>query len=101
MIYNPYLLADVDVAPTLRRSLRVVVDHQLVSLPKGKKFDRAGRIVDAGSDYGQCNCQCSHVRKAWRTYCKCSPGIIYCTECYAAHRIATAIQEEEENNASY
>jgi len=62
------------------------VEHKLLRLEKGKKFDRSGRIVDAESDYPQASCSCPiGNKKKKRMFCACSPGIILCHECYSQH----------------
>jgi hypothetical protein len=56
--------------------------HELCKIPKGMKF-QGGRLTKSSMEYGQYKCVgCS--RKI-RTYCKCTPGMMYCSEHYAKH----------------
>jgi Transposase IS4 len=82
LIYNKYIVQERE--ENVRRSKRRSsnLDHELLTLPRGKKFS-ANFIVRGNMDYQQY--KCSGCIKRTRTYCRCSPGIARCTECYASH----------------
>jgi len=86
LIHNPYLRQEDDTTPS-RRSKRLKDlnnAHQLMKLPCGKKFTRDGRMVKSTSKYpfNFCICRLHRVR----TFCKCSPGVLRCIECFATHK---------------
>ena len=64
--------------------------HHLVALPTYQKFDR-GQLVRCRSKYQTWFCECKAVHV--RTYCTCSPGILYCPECYAKHQVEASMEE--------
>jgi Transposase IS4 len=74
----------VEVTEASRRSRRRLSgkDHELLTLPKNRKFS-ANHIVPAAMAYPQFKCH--DCPKKRRTYCSCSPGIIRCSDCYAEH----------------
>jgi len=93
LIYNPYR-AEVLPEPIAARLRPRLVEHKMLRLEKGKKFDGTGRVVDAASDYPQASCSCPKgQKKKKRTYCACSPGIIRCHECYGAHLVDVQAEE--------
>lgn len=63
--------------PRMVRSL-----HELVTIPKFKTF-RGPDLVTCNTKYAQRQCSCRSCK--CRTYCKCTPGVYLCTQCYAAH----------------
>ena len=83
LIHNRHYNDEEDMTPVLRskRQRRVPghATHKLLTLAKSKKFD-GGRIVDAESSYPQH--KCSGCSKKICTYCKCTPGVYRCHECY-------------------
>ena len=64
--------------------------HCLVALPTYQKFDK-GQLVRCRSKYQTWFCECKAV--CVRTYCTCSPGILYCPECYAKDQVEASMEE--------
>lgn len=60
--------------------------HELLTLPRKTKF-RGFEIIESECQYPQT--KCTGCPKRIRTYCRCSPGIVRCQECYAKHLIET------------
>ena len=73
-----------------RRSTRQSSEHCLTALPTYKKFKNL-RIVKCKLKYQKWQCKCKAARV--RSYCKCSPSVIRCVECYATHRIDSEMQD--------
>ena len=90
LIDNPYLAREV-VNQERRNVRRRTGACELLSIPRGKKFEGA-RLVAAGSAYPQRSCIYCHGKT--RTYCRCSPGNIVCKNCFPAHIV------EVQNNCS-
>jgi hypothetical protein len=84
LIYNPYLDTDEDDSPSKRKSKRQreSLGHELMRIPRGKKFSGV-RLVAAKSNYAFNFCSCREKRV--RTYCKCNPGVLYCSLCFVTH----------------
>jgi hypothetical protein len=62
---------------------RRVETHELLKIPKNKLFQSDSTFEYCGTAH---NChQCSDCRRRMQTYCKCSPWIHLCSECYADH----------------
>ena len=87
LIENKYLIAD---RLQRKRPRRGETSHCLISLPTSRKFDN-GRMVRCRSKYQTWFCECKAARV--RTYCTCSPGILYCPECYAKHQVEASMEE--------
>ena len=85
LIDNPYLAEESE--RDRRRSARVARSccHELRTLPKKRKFD-GSEIVISESDYPQTTCVGRH--KKIRTYCRCSPGVYRCAQCFSEHLFA-------------
>jgi hypothetical protein len=82
LIYNNLLKEEEETeAKRVTRASKHLV-HELVKIPRKMKF-KGSRMVKAAMDYGQY--KCIGCKKKVRTYCKCSPGVIYCPEHYAKH----------------
>ena len=85
LINNKYISnEDLD---TLRRSKRKSKshennEHEHLTIPPFKKFSGA-YLVDHNMIHPQFKCTSCH--KKVRRYCRCTPGIIRCVECYAIH----------------
>jgi len=90
LIFNRYL-DESDGVNGRRRSRRSTIDveHALLQIPDFHKFDNTGQLVRAKSRYPQAQCFCRKKRP--RTYCRCTPGIRRCTECYAVHVTEVAV----------
>ena len=83
LIENHYRIAEENLK-MMRKSSRLAASltHELVHLPAGKKFSGA-RMVKSLIKYPQRKCDgCS--RKI-RTYCKCTPGVHRCNQCFTLH----------------
>ena len=84
LINNPYLEKEQDDSPNTRKSKRNrdTGGHELQHIPRGKKFSGA-RLVPAKSNYAFNFCSCRTKRV--RTYCRCSPGVLFCSLCFVTH----------------
>ena len=71
---------------------------ELLTLPLFKTFSGA-EIVSCNGKYNRKRCFCGKIRT--RTYCKCTPGVHRCPECYASHceMVANANYRDEPNLA--
>ena len=84
LIYNEYYNEIEDKTPEKKAKKQRTSPHCYCTLPRGKKFHN-GRMVNTKSNYPQHKCtSCTHRT---RGYCKCSPGLYQCNECYAIHLI--------------
>lgn len=84
LIYNNLIMKEVeDNEKRGTRSSNQLI-HELVKIPKQMKF-KGSRMVKSKMEYGQY--KCVGCPKKVRTYCKCSPGVIYCSEHYAQHKV--------------
>jgi Transposase IS4 len=86
LIYNKYLNDPNYPCEGNRRGKRKRASnnpHEFMTLPPFKKF-RNKVLVRANMKYGQYKCVLCKSRT--RKYCRCSPGIFYCQECYAEHK---------------
>ena len=84
LINNPYSNKGESEKRT-REAAVVDMEHSLVSLPQYKTFQNA-RIRGCKTRYIQLLCSCEQ-RIRVRTYCKCSPGVMRCSECFKTHLI--------------
>jgi Transposase IS4 len=82
LIYNRYIAQEQQEEHRRSRRTSRNLEHELTTLPKKRKFS-VTRIVRANMDYQQF--KCSGCPKRIRTYCRCTPGIFLCKECYAKH----------------
>jgi hypothetical protein len=84
LINNAYLTMEQQGESPGRKSKRIRESHghELVHIPRGKKFQGA-RLVKSKSNYAFNFCSC-HAKRV-RTYCKCTPGLLLCTVCFATH----------------
>jgi Transposase IS4 len=82
LIYNKYIQQEAE--DGLQRSKRKSpnMDHEFLTLRVFTKF-LVDKIVKANMKYAQF--KCTDCTKRIRTYCRCSPGIMRCIECYAVH----------------
>jgi hypothetical protein len=81
LIYNHYV-ASQDVSPRASKRLRDILGHELLHIPRKKKFSGA-RLVPSKSNYAFNFCFCREKRV--RTYCRCSPGTLFCSLCFVTH----------------
>ena len=72
--------------------MRRSVDHVLMTVPHFKKFVK-GRLVNCKTKYGKW--KCTDCSRNVGSYCSCTPGLMYCTECYANHRADIAGEEKQ------
>ena len=77
LIKNRYLIAKQSARKQTRYGATI---HCLVALPTFRKFEN-GQLVKCKSKYQTWYCSCKQVPV--RTYCACSPGILWCQECYS------------------
>jgi ribosomal protein L37AE/L43A len=90
LIYNKYIVKETEegVKRSCKRSS--IFDHELMTLPQYKKF-KSNKIVGSNMQYPQF--RCGYCRKRTRKYCRCSPGVYRCQECYANHRAGDYIED--------
>lgn len=82
LIFNEYLVPEGE-SPRRTSARRAHLHtHELLTLPPNKKFRQDGAMVHSDTTYAQRKCACGN---RVRTYCKCSPGLHRCAECYALH----------------
>jgi len=86
LIYNEYYAQEEEESPrrSQRKNSRYCRAHELLTIPPFKKFRSDGCFENCKTKHNQRLCQCG---KRTRTYCKCSPGIHLCSECYVEHRL--------------
>jgi hypothetical protein len=93
MIYNPESPEVEEDHQSKERSCKKQkqVHCELQTLSRFCAFDahEKTKIVTVKTEYNQRKCVCGMGRT--RTYCKCSPGVHRCPECYADHRIEVAM----------
>ena len=89
LINNEYLQSGV--SPRSGRK-RHSVDHVLLTVPHFKKIVK-GRLVNCKTKYGKW--KCTKSSRNLRSYCSCTPGLMYCTECYANHRADIGGEENQ------
>ena len=57
------------------------IEHVLTMVQPYKFFQ--GKLTNCKIKYGKWKCtDCAHIV---RLYCLCTPGLMYCTDCYANH----------------
>ena len=84
LINNPYI-ATQETQRRTREARTVDMEHSLVRLPPYKTFKNL-RMHSCKTQYIQLKCTCER-RVRVRTYCKCSPGVMRCSECFKTHLI--------------
>ena len=63
------------------------VEHVLTMVPPYKKFVQ-GQLTNCKTKYGKWKCtDCAHIV---RSYCSCTRGLMYCTDCYGNHHADVA-----------
>jgi hypothetical protein len=93
MIHNPDVPIGEEDHQSKERSCKKQkqVHCELQTLPRKCAFDahEPTKLVATKTEYNQRKCVCGLART--RTYCKCTPGVHRCPECYADHRIEVAM----------
>jgi Transposase IS4 len=86
MIYNDYLdKENKELTSDERRTSprnRPKLDHELMTLPAKTTF-KGTLMVSVQTMYHQL--KCSGCARRVQTYCRCTPGVVRCNECYARH----------------
>jgi hypothetical protein len=82
LIYNNLIKTQEEEEQTRATRSSIQHIHELCKIPKNMKF-RGGRLCKSAMGYGQY--KCVWCKRKIQTYCKCSPGVIYCSEHYAKH----------------
>ena len=65
-------------------------DHALVMVLQFKKFIQ-GRLVTCKTKYGKW--KCTNCSKFVRNYCSCTPGLMFCIDCFGDHRADVAMAD--------
>ena len=68
------------------------VDHVLMTVLHFKKFVK-GQLVNCKIKYSKW--KCTDCSQNVRSYCSCTPGLMFCTECYGNHRADLAGEEKQ------
>ena len=72
------------------------VEHSLIMVPIYKK-NLQGQLVSCKMKYGKWKCMdCS---KFVRSYCSCTPGLMFCTDCFGNHHADLAMNDP--NNTKF
>ena len=82
LIHNKYIQEEVKEGIRQSRRRSVNLDHEYVTLPTNSKFSN-GCIATSNMKFAQFKCKT--CTKKIRTYCRCTPGVMRCIECYANH----------------
>ena len=62
-------------------------------VPPYKKFVPE-QLTNCKTQYGKW--KCTDCTKIIRTYCSCTPGLMYCTDCYGNHHADFAADDKDE-----
>ena len=62
--------------------------HTLTMVPINKKFNQ-GRLVNCKTKYGKW--KCTNCPKFLHSYCSCTPGALFCTDCFGDHHAEVAV----------
>jgi hypothetical protein len=93
MIHNPDVPVKEDDHQSKERRCKKQkqVHRESQTLPRKCTFDahEPTKLVATKIEYNQRKCVCGLARK--RIYCKCTPGVRRCPECYADHRIGVVM----------
>ena len=87
LINNKYLRSQLTPKKQKRRGS---VQHSLVMVPIYKKIIQ-GRLVSCKTKYGKW--KCTDCSKFVRSYCSCTPGLMFCTDCFGNHHADFAIND--------
>ena len=96
LMENTYL--EIDKREEMRkRTIDSVMVHKLLTIPRGMEF-KGDHLVKSKIQYPQQ--KCSGSKRKIRTYCKCSPGILRCHDCYFKHTFDELISDSLKINIS-
>ena len=84
LIFNCYLVEE---KLSKKRPRRGSMEHSLIMVPKHKKIIQ-GRLVPCKTKYGKW--KCTNCSKCVCSYCTCTPGLMFCVDCFANHRVEVA-----------
>ena len=62
--------------------------HTLIMVPTHTKFIQE-RLMTCKTKYGKW--KCSNCSKFVCSYCSCTPGLMFCTDCFGDHRVDVAM----------
>ena len=66
------------------------IQHSLIMVPVYKKIIQ-GRLVSCKMKYGKW--KCTNCSKFVRSYCSCTQGLMFCTDCFGNHRADLTIDD--------
>ena len=66
------------------------IEHSLVMVPVFKKFIQ-GRLVTCKTKYGKW--KCTSCDKFVHSYCSCTSGLMFCTDCFGNHHPELAMDD--------
>ena len=95
LIENRYLIVE---QSARKQTWHGEMIHHLVALPTFKKFEN-GQLVKCKSKYQTWYCSCKQLHV--RTYCTCSPGILWCQECYSEHKVEATMNSLNQLNSVF
>ena len=84
LIFNRHLVQE---EQKKKRPRRGSLEHSLTMVPTNKKFVQ-GRLVPCKTKYGKW--KCTDCQKFVRSYCTCTPGLMFCVDCFGNHRAECA-----------
>ena len=84
LIFNCHLVQE---EQQKKRPRRGSLEHSLTMVPTNKKIVQ-GRLVPCKTKYGKW--KCTDCKKYVRSYCTCTPGLMFCVDCFGNHRAACA-----------
>ena len=87
LIFNKHLCTGT--TPT-RRKKRRSIEHSLVMVPVFKIFIQ-GRLVTCKTKYGKW--KCTSCDKFVHSYCSCTSGLMFCTDCFGNHCAELAMDD--------
>ena len=87
LIFNKHLCTGT--TPT-RRKKRQSIEHSLVMVPVFKKFIQ-GQLVTCKTKYGKW--KCTSCNKFVCSYCSCTSGLMFCTDCFGNHHAELAMDD--------
>ena len=85
LIFNHYLL---DEQTTRKHRRHGSLEHSLIMVPIFRKFIQ-GRLQKCKMKYGKW--KCTNCPKFVHSYCSCTPGLMFCADCFGDHHAAIAI----------
>ena len=84
LIFNNYLVEE---KLSKKRPRWASMEQSLIMVPKYKQIIQR-QLVPCKMKYGKW--KCSNCSKFVHSYCTCTPGLMFCVDCFANHRLEVA-----------